>query len=108
MKGLERLEKKGRDFEIQDIPSLIATLQTIDPSSAEEVGSLRKRIGDLEPRIIKWRAEIDKQREKQKLIGDYLNKLQGQAEKEREKEAHELKNKALGDAAIFTKEFDKK
>ena len=108
LKVLDKLERKGRDFEIQDIPALLAALQTIDPSSAEEVGALKKRVGELEPRIIKWRAEIDKQREKQKLIGDYLNKLQGQAEKEREKEAQDQKNKALGDAAIFTKEFDKK
>lgn len=107
-KGLDKLDKKGRDYEIQDIPALVAALQTIDPSSAEEVGALKRRVGDLEPRIIKWRAEIDKQKEKQKLIGDYLNKLQGQAEKERDKEAQEQKNKALGDATIFTKEFDKK
>ena len=64
LKVLDKLERKGRDLEIQDIPALLAALQTIDPSSAEEVGALKKRVGELEPRIIKWRAEIDKQREK--------------------------------------------
>ena len=107
-KALVKLEKKGRELQLIEVAEIEGALKNIDARDEEALGYVRKRLDQAEPKVLKWKTEVDKMQERERIIWEYLEKLKRLTEKEREKVASDEKNKALGDAASFAQEFVRK
>ena len=110
LKNIDRIELMAGELQAPHMNGINKGVREIDPQSSDvdaKVSDMKKRMDDIEPKIAKLHADVERSLEKCGKQDDLLGRLTRQAYKEKEQEDANRKNRAIGHAASFSKDFSK-